>query len=54
MSSNIGQLVDRVFREYLEPNDDIQSFTVLRGDMGADATVTTLNYDANYLTSEEK
>jgi len=54
MSSNIGQLVDRVFREYLEPNDDIQSFTVLRGDMGADATVTTLNYDASYLTSEEE
>ena len=54
MSSNIGQLVDRVFREYLEPNDDIQSFSVLRGDMAADASVVTLNYDANYLTSEEE
>ena len=30
MSNTIGNLVDRVFREYLEPNDDVQSFTIWR------------------------
>ena len=54
MSANIGKLVDRVYREYLEPNDDIQSFSILRGAMLADATDTTVEYESDYLTSEEE
>ena len=30
MSTTVGNLIDRVFREYLEPNDDVGSFTVLK------------------------
>ena len=29
MSTNIGNLVDRVYREYLEPMDDLTSYTVV-------------------------
>lgn len=54
MSSNIGNLVDRVYREYLEPNDDIQSFSVLRATLDADATDTIVQYESEYLTSEEE
>ena len=54
MSTTIGNLVDRIYREYLEPNDDIQSFTVLTGALAADATVVTVPYDNNYLTTEEE
>ena len=52
--STIGNLVDRVYREYLEPNDDIQSFSILRGAMLADATDETVDYESDYLTSEEE
>ncbi len=54
MSTTIGNLVDRIYREYLEPNDDIQSFTVLTGGLAADATVVTVPYNNNYLTTEEE
>ena len=54
MSATIGKLVDRVYREYLEPNDDIQSFSILRGAMLSDATDTTVEYESDYLTSEEE
>ena len=54
MSTNIGNLIDRIYREYLEPNDDIQSFSVLRGTLAADATATTVEYESDYLTSEEE
>ena len=54
MSQNIGKLVDRVYREYLEPNDDIQSFSILRGAMDADTTDQTVEYESDYLTSEEE
>jgi hypothetical protein len=54
VSNTIGNLVDRVFREYLEPNDDVQSFTILRGSMDSDATDITVEYESNYLTSEEE
>ena len=53
MSTTIGNLVDRVFREYLEPNDDIQSFTNTRLAV-ADTTTTTISYEADYLTTEEE
>ena len=53
MSTTIGNLVDRVFREYLEPNNDIQSFTNTRLAV-ADTTTTTISYEADYLTTEEE
>ena len=53
MSTTIGNLVDRVFREYLEPNDDIQSFTNLRLEI-SDTTSTTVSYESDYLTTEEE
>lgn len=54
MSTTIGNLVDRIYREYLEPNDDIQSFTVLTGALIADTTDNTINYNNDYLTTEEE
>jgi hypothetical protein len=54
MSNNIQNLVDRVYREYLEPNDDIQSFSVLRADLDPDSTDTIVQYESEYLTSEEE
>ena len=54
MSTTIGNLVDRIYREYLEPNDDIQSFTVLTGALTADTTDNTINYNNDYLTTEEE
>ena len=54
MSTTIGNLIDRVYREYLEPNDDVQSFSILRLGLSADAADTTVNYSNDYLTSEEE
>ena len=54
MSSTISNLIDRVFREYLEPNDDVQSFTILRGGMDSDSADVTVDYESDYLTSEEE
>lgn len=54
MSANIGHLIDRVFREYLEPNDDVSSFTVLKDGMTNSSTDTIVDYDNTYLTSEEE
>lgn len=54
MSANIGHLIDRVFREYLEPNDDVSSFTVLKDGMTNSSTDTIIDYDNTYLTSEEE
>ncbi len=42
MSLNIGHLIDRVFREYLEPNDDVSSFTVLKDGMTKSSTDTNM------------
>lgn len=52
MSSNIGGLVDRVFREYLEPADDLNSYTAL--DTGINNSVTTVSFNADLLTQEEE
>ena len=54
MSANIENLIDRIFREYLEPNDDVQSFSILRLGLSADSSDTTVNYSNSYLTSEEE
>lgn len=52
MSSNIGDLVDRTYREYLEPMDDLVSYTTLTS--GIDASVTEVAYDGDLLSVEEE
>ena len=51
MSTTVGNLIDRVFREYLEPNDDVVSFTVLKDALTDSTSDTIIDYDATYLTS---
>ena len=52
MSTNIEGLVNRVYREYLEPNDDVQSFTYLS--TAIDNTATSIVYNNTVITSEEE
>ena len=52
MSSTIGDLVDRVFREYLEPADSVESYSYLTG--GIDASATTLGYAGDMFSVEEE
>ena len=52
MSANIGALVDRVFREYLEPADELNSYTAVASTLSSSAT--TLSFDASLLTQEEE
>ena len=52
MSDTIGNLVDRVFREYLEPMDSVESYSYLTG--GIDSSQTTLNYEENMFSTEEE
>ena len=52
MSSTIGDLVDRVYREYLEPVDKVESYSYLTG--GIDASATTIAYDDNLFSVEEE
>ena len=40
MSTTVGGLVDRVFREYLEPMDDLVSYTTLN--TGVNDSITTV------------
>ena len=54
MSTNVNNLIDRIFREYLEPNDDVQYFSILRLGLSADTSDTTVNYSNSFLTSEEE
>jgi len=60
MSTTIGGLVDRVFREYLEPADDLNSYTtvedndVITGGNGISSSDTTLSYNGDLLTQEEE
>ena len=43
--SNIGNLVDRTYREYLEPMDDIVSYTTLSTTINDSATSVVFNGD---------
>ena len=43
--SNIGNLVDRTFREYLEPMDDIVSYTTLSTGINDSVTSVVFNGD---------
>ena len=52
MSSTIGNLVDRVFREYLEPADNVESYSYLTG--GINDTATTLAYANDLFSVEEE
>ena len=50
--SNIGNLVDRTYREYLEPIDDLVSYTTLS--TGINDSVTSVVYNGDLLSVEEE
>ena len=50
--SDIGDLVDRVYREYLEPMDDLVSYTTLS--TGVNDSVTSVVFDGDMLSIEEE
>jgi len=52
VSDTIGNLVDRVFREYLEPMDSVESYSYLTG--GISDSDTTLAYANDMFSSEEE
>jgi hypothetical protein len=52
LSDNIGNLVDRVYREYLEPVDSVESYSYLTADINA--TATEITYDGNLFSVEEE
>ncbi len=52
MSSTIGDLVDRVYREYLEPMDSVESYSYLTG--GISNSDTTLAYSNDMFSVEEE
>jgi len=54
MSTDIAGLIDRVFREYLEPNDDLNSYTAVASGSGFNASATTITFDSSLLTQEEE
>ena len=52
MSTDIAGLVDRVYREYLEPMDDLTSYTTLTTEVNSSAT--SIVFDGDLLTQEEE
>ena len=52
MSANIGSLVDRVYREYLEPMDDLQPYSLLTSSLTDSAD--TVSFNGDLLTQEEE
>ena len=52
MSTTVRDLVDRTFREYLEPADELTSYTSVASTLSSSAT--TLSFDADLLTQEEE
>jgi len=53
VSSTIGDLVDRVYREYLEPPESVESYSYLTGDISS-TTQSTFNYEGDLFSSEEE
>ena len=54
MSTDITGLIDRVFREYLEPMDDLNSYTAIAAGAGTlSASATTVTFNGDLLTQEE-
>jgi len=60
MSTNIGDLVDRVYREYLEPTDNIVSYTTITnsdaitGGIGLTSAATEVTFNGDLLSVEEE
>ena len=54
MSTTIGDLVDRVYREYLEPMDDLTSYTTLNEGSELSASDTVITFDGSLLSQEEE
>ena len=54
MSTNIQGLVDRVYREYLEPMDDLTSYTTLNEGSELSASDTEITFNGDLLTQEEE
>ena len=52
MSTNILGLVERVYREYLEPMDDLQPYTLLTSSLTDSAD--TVSFNGDLLTQEEE
>tara|TARA_R100000426_G_C4822650_1_gene111152 strand:- start:191 stop:1198 length:1008 start_codon:yes stop_codon:yes gene_type:complete len=52
VSSTIGNLVDRVYREYLEPVDKVESYSYLSA--GINDSVDSITYDGNLFSIEEE
>ena len=52
MSTTIGDLVDRTYREYLEPMDDLVSYTTLSS--GINTTATSITFNGDLLSVEEE
>ena len=53
MSTTVGDLVDRIFREYLEPADAVESYSYLTGAIST-TTQATFNYEEDMFSSEEE
>ena len=54
MSTTVQGLIDRVFREYLEPMDYLNSYTVVATGEGFSDSATTITFDGDLLTQEEE
>jgi hypothetical protein len=52
MSTTIGNLIDRVYREYLEPPDNVESYSYLTS--GIRDSDTSISYDGNLFSVEEE
>ena len=52
MSTTIGNLIDRVYREYLEPPDNVESYSYLTS--GISDSDTSISYDGNLFSVEEE
>jgi hypothetical protein len=53
VSSTVGDLVDRIFREYLEPADAVESYSYLTGAISSTGQAT-FNYEEDMFSSEEE
>jgi len=54
MSTTIENLIDRCFREYLEPMDDLNSYTAVASGSGFSDSATSISFNADLLTQEEE
>jgi len=53
MSTTIGNLIDRIYREYLEPPDSVESYSYLTGAIST-TNQTTFNYEEDLFSTEEE